>query len=117
MTRRRSELGAFGALFGRARELAEGLDTLERLGDALELARHQVAKDRRDVAEGVIEMREIAPGVFAAPPPQRRRPMRGQNIGGQVGRFTRALAELEQQGSELAGHFDTLRGIAWQRRR
>ncbi len=84
------------------RTFLDGLEQLERLAGALELADTQRRKDARDRAAGVLELVEVQPGIFARPAQPRPRPAPRTRVHGQ-------LLELEQGARFALGAFEQLR--------
>lgn len=95
----------------RVRQVVAELEQLGRLGDALELAAFNRAKDARDRAAGVIPMVEVAPGVFAMPKPKPQR-----TAPRTLGKVSARVLELEGDARDLIGAFEQLRGQLWPRR-
>lgn len=85
----------------RVRTFLDGLEQLEQLAGALELADTQRRKDARDRAAGVIGLVEVQPGVFAMPAQPRPRPAPRTRLRGQV-------LELEQGARFALGAFEQL---------
>lgn len=86
----------------RVRKFLDGLEQLERLGTALELADEQRRKDERDRRAGVLDLVEVQPGVFAMPKPAAPRPRPRSRLHGQ-------LLELEGTARTTLGAFEQLR--------
>lgn len=89
----------------RVRTFLAGLEQLEQLGNALELAGGQAAKDLRDRTAGVIDLVEVKPGVFAMPAPRPRPAPRT--------RVHAKLLELEGDARSTLAAFEQLRGALW----
>lgn len=94
-----------------ARHLVEALGQVEDTADAIAAAVDRVAKNRRDRDEGVIIMREVAPGVFSpAPAPAPAPVLRVRSSAGRkLAQTVLELEQLEQDLNEALGEAPWLR--------
>lgn len=96
MTRRPTRLGA---LVGELQRFAQAGRAFERIGQRLH---DDAGVEESDSPLGVIDMVEVAPGVYQAPAPRPRR-VRPRNLFEQLERFEQVSDELEHELGLLFG--------------